>query len=121
MFGGDSKIFSTDEELSEGNFEKVLDGEASPQEKYIAELKNFKAWYPNRYTFIEQCTTAKEKAIVPVIPNTGGLAYFALKEKEKSGYLSGFRTRSKTNERAQQRGQSGDLSQGKEILLHRPA
>lgn len=85
MFGGDSKIFSTDEELSEGNFEKVLDGEASPQEKYIAELKNFKAWYPNRYTFIEQCTTAKEKAIVPVIPNTGGLAYFALKEKEKSG------------------------------------
>jgi len=85
MFGGDSKIFSTDEELSEGNFEKAIDGEESPQEKYIAELKNFKAWYPNRYTFIEQCTVAKEKSIERVIPNTGGLAYFALKEKGKSG------------------------------------
>ena len=85
MFGGDSKIFSTEEELSEGNFEKMTDGEASPQEKYIAELKNFKAWYPDRYAFIEQCETAKEKAIEPVLPDTDGCAYFALKVKGKSG------------------------------------
>lgn len=85
MFGGDSKIFSTEEELSEGNFEKAIDGESSPQEKYIAELKSFKLWYPERYTFIEQCETAKEKSIEPVISDTDGLAYFALKMKGKSG------------------------------------
>lgn len=79
MFGEDAKIFSTDEELSEGNFEAVIDGEESPQEKYIAELKEYKNKNKERYEFIESLEKAEDKCIESVFADEKGNSYLAIK------------------------------------------
>lgn len=42
MFGEDSKVYTEAEELSESELNKMVDGEASPIEPYIHELKEYK-------------------------------------------------------------------------------
>ncbi len=85
MFGEDSKIFTQEEELSEGNFEAIIDGEESPQEKYIAELKQYRDSYPERYDFIQNLENAEEKFFAPVMQDEKGNTYFAIKIKNKYG------------------------------------
>ncbi len=85
MFGEDAKIFSQEEELSEGNFEAIVDGEESPQEKYIAELKKYKDSNPERYDFIQTLESAEEKSFVPAMQDEKGNSYFAIKIKNKCG------------------------------------
>ncbi len=87
MFGEDSKIFSQEEELSEGNFEAIIDGEESPQEKYIWELKEFKKQNKERYDFIFNLEKAEEKCIELQAQNNSGASYFAVKIKDKSGCI----------------------------------
>ena len=85
MFGEDAKIFSQEEELSEGNFEAIVDGEESPQEKYISELKQYRDINPERYDFIQKLENAEEKGFSPVLQDVEGNTYFAIKVKNKYG------------------------------------
>lgn len=85
MFGEDAKIFSQEEELSEGNFEAIVDGEESPQEKYISELKQYRDTNPERYDFIQKLENAEEKGFSPVLQDEEGNTYFAIKVKNKYG------------------------------------
>lgn len=85
MFGEDAKIFSQEEELSEGNFEAIVDGEESPQEKYISELKQYRDIKPERYDFIQKLENAEEKGFSPVLQDEKGNTYFAIKVKNKYG------------------------------------
>ena len=52
MFGEDNKIFSELEELSEADFNKLIDDEESPFGKYISDLKGFQKAHPDRYAFL---------------------------------------------------------------------
>lgn len=85
MFGEDSKIFSEEEELSEANFEHSTNGEESPQEKYIALLKDYKNKNSERYEFLEKLPSVKSKAIAATDPKIAGNAYFAIKVEGKTG------------------------------------
>lgn len=53
MFGEDNKIFSELEELSEADFNKLIDDEESPFGKYIADLKAYQQSHSNRYSEIK--------------------------------------------------------------------
>ncbi len=85
MFGEDAKIFSQEEELSEGNFEALVDGDESSQEKYIAELKAYRKANAERYNFLENLESGEEKVIEPILEDKAGNSYFAIKIKDKYG------------------------------------
>ena len=85
MFGEDAKIFSQDEELNEGNFEAIVDGEESPQEKYIAELKKYRDSHKERFDFITGLENGEEKCLVPLSKDSSFNSYFAIKVKDKYG------------------------------------
>lgn len=49
MFGEDSKVYTEAEELSESELNTMVDGDASPIEPFIRELKEYKRNNPERY------------------------------------------------------------------------
>jgi hypothetical protein len=63
----------------------IVDGEESPQEKYIAELKQYRDASPERYDFIQKLENAEEKTFAPVLQDEQGNTYFAIKVKNKYG------------------------------------
>lgn len=56
LFGEDSKIFTADEEVAHFDLARAVDGEESPLERYIHELKTYKEAHPDRYRQIEQAS-----------------------------------------------------------------
>lgn len=54
LFGEDSKIFSEEENVVHYDIAKAVDGEESPLQKYVFELKQYKESHPERYSQIEQ-------------------------------------------------------------------
>ena len=52
MFGEDNKVFSEMEELSEADFNKLVEDEESPFGKYIADLKAYQKDNSDRYSYI---------------------------------------------------------------------
>lgn len=54
LFGEDSKIFSEEESVVHYDIAKAVDGEESPLQKYVFELKQYKDAHPERYIQIEQ-------------------------------------------------------------------
>lgn len=74
LFGEDSKIFTDDEEVRHYDLQKAADGEESPLEKYVYELKRYKAAHPERYEQIEQANDNWEMAVAE-----SGTAYFLVK------------------------------------------
>lgn len=54
LFGEDSKIFTADEEVAHFDLARAVNGDESPLEKYIHELKTYKEAHPDRYRQIEQ-------------------------------------------------------------------
>lgn len=74
LFGEDSKVFTTDEMVFHFNLNKVADGEESPLEKYIYELKQYRDSYPKRYEQI-----ADYKGDWQLAQNKDGNAYFVVK------------------------------------------
>ena len=74
LFGEDSKIFSDDEKVVNYAIQQAIDGEESPMEKYISELKQYKTEHPERYSQIE--TTNEDWQI---ISSQTGNAYFLVK------------------------------------------
>lgn len=49
LFGEDSQIFSEDETLAEAGYSHLVQGEETPYQKFIAELKTYKEYNPQRY------------------------------------------------------------------------
>lgn len=54
LFGEDSKIFTDDETVVQYDIAKAVDGEESPLQKYVYELKQYKETHPERYAQIEK-------------------------------------------------------------------
>ena len=74
LFGEDSKIFSEEETVVHHELVEAINGEESPLQKYIFELKQYKKAHPERYLQIEQTEGEWEMAQV-----TSGTAYFVVK------------------------------------------
>lgn len=74
LFGEDSKIFSDDEKVVNYAIQQAVDGEESPMEKYINELKVYKNSHPDRYSQIESANDDWQ-----IVSAQTGNAYFLAK------------------------------------------
>ena len=74
LFGEDSKIFSEEETIVHHELVEAINGEESPLQKYIFELKQYKKVHPERYLQIEQAKDEWE-----IAQATNGTAYFVVK------------------------------------------
>lgn len=81
LFGEDSKVYTADEEVSHYDLNTVVNGDESPLEKYIYELKQYKEANPERYEYILkrnenlECATTSED----------GCSYFLVRTPRMSG------------------------------------
>lgn len=74
LFGEDSKIFSEEENVFHYDIVKAVDGEESPLQKYVFELKQYKNAHPARYARIEQADDNWQ-----IAQTASGTAYFIVK------------------------------------------
>ncbi len=74
LFGEDSKIFSEEESVMHYDIAKAVDGEESPLQKYVYELKQYKDAHPERYRQIEQANDDWQ-----IAQAASGTAYFIVK------------------------------------------
>ena len=81
LFGEDSKIYTVEEEVSHYDLNTVVNGEESPLEKYIYELKQYKDDNPERYEYILNRNGGLESAVQTV----DGNSYFLVRTPHKSG------------------------------------
>ena len=81
LFGEDSKVFTADEEVSHYDLNTVVNGEESPLEKYIYELKQYKEQNPERYEYILQRNDNLECATRTI----DGNSYFLVRTPRMSG------------------------------------
>lgn len=81
LFGEDSKVFSEQEEVAHYDLNRQVNGEESPLEKYIYELKQFRDDHPERYAFIKQKNDGLEMAFT----TADGKGYFMVRTPKMSG------------------------------------
>lgn len=81
LFGEDSKVYTIDEEVSHYDLNTVVNGEESPLEKYIYELKHYKEQNPERYEYILQRNDNLECATRTI----DGNSYFLVRTPRMSG------------------------------------
>ena len=81
LFGEDSKIFSENEEIAHYDLDTVVNGEESPLEKYVYELKEYKAAHPARYAEIESVDEGLEIAT----DASDGCGYFLVRTPKMAG------------------------------------
>ena len=81
LFGEDSQVFTDTEEVSHYDLNTQVNGEESPLEKYVFELKQYKEAHPERYAFIEQATENLQLATI----TSDGTAYFLVRTPRMSG------------------------------------
>lgn len=81
LFGEDSKIYSQDEQVSHYELNKFVNGEESPYEQYIYQLKRYKAEHPERYVFLQNKNDGLELAV----PEGKGCQYFVIRTSKISG------------------------------------
>ena len=74
LFGEDSKIFSEAENVVHYDIAKAVDGEESPLQKYVYELKQYKEAHPKRYMQIAQADDGWQ-----IAQAASGTAYFIVK------------------------------------------
>lgn len=87
LFGEDSKIFSEEESVVHYDIAKAVDGEESPLQKYVYELKQYKDAHPERYLQIEQADEDWQIAQV-----ASGTAYFIVKAPRSARLAIRIRT-----------------------------
>ena len=80
LFGEDSKVFTEDEEVKHYDLNTAVNGEESPFEKYVYELRKFKEKNPSRYQFIKEANENLEQAV-----GETGSKYFLVKTETMSG------------------------------------
>jgi len=81
LFGEDSQVFTEDEEVMHYDLNKHVNGEESPMEKYVYELKQYKNTYPDRFVEITNIEDGLELAITP----TDNCSYFLVRNPKISG------------------------------------
>lgn len=81
LFGEDAQVFNDEEEVTHYDLNTQVNGEESPMEKYINELKAYKDAYPERFKHIIEIEESLEMAI----PNDEGKSYFLVRNKHVSG------------------------------------
>lgn len=81
LFGEDSKVFTEEEEVAHYDLNTIVNGNESPLEKYIYELKQFKSKHPARYDFIADLDCGLELSVA----STDGCAYFLVRTPKMSG------------------------------------
>jgi len=81
LFGEDSKVYTAEEEVSHYDLNTVVNGEESPLEKYIHELKQYREAHPERYEYIAQRNDNLECATTTV----DGNCYFLVRTPRMSG------------------------------------
>lgn len=81
LFGEDSQVFTEYEEVIHYDLNKQVNGEESPMEKYIYELKEYKNANPERFDQIAKKEDSLELAIAP----TDGNSYFLVRNSQISG------------------------------------
>lgn len=74
LFGEDSKIYTEEEDVYNYPIQQAADGEESPMQKYIYELKQYKETNPLRYEQIEQTDDDWQ-----IAQAQSGTAYFIVK------------------------------------------
>lgn len=74
LFGEDSKIYTEEEDVYNYPIQQAADGEESPMQKYIYELKQYKETNPLRYQQIEQADDDWQ-----IAQAKSGTAYFIVK------------------------------------------
>ncbi len=74
LFGEDNKIFSDAESVVHYDIVKAVEGEESPLQKYVFELKQYKEAHPERYQQIEHVDNDWQIAMAE-----SGTAYFIVK------------------------------------------
>lgn len=74
LFGEDNKIFTDNEEVRHFDLQKATNGEESPLEKYVHELKEYRNAHPDRYEQISQASGNWE-----IAQTESGTAYFLIK------------------------------------------
>lgn len=81
LFGEDSRVFTEDEEVMHYDLNTQVNGEESPMEKYISELKQYKADHPVRFEQI----AAQEDGLQLSLPSPEGTSYFLVRNNKMSG------------------------------------
>ena len=85
MFGEDNKVFSEMEELSEADFNKLVEDEESPFGKFIADLKAFQKENSERYNDIAALPL---QSLGGVLKNASGSPVVAVVTAENRGMTS---------------------------------
>lgn len=80
LFGEDSKVFTEEEEVKHYDLNTAVNGEESPLEKYVFELRQYRENNPERYELIKDAKDGLELAVA-----SGGTRYFLVKTDSMSG------------------------------------
>lgn len=81
LFGEDSKIFTEKEIVSHYDLQKMTDGEESPYEKYLYELKTYRDNHPERFDFIVN----EENDLEMSVTTDDGCSYFVVRTPKMKG------------------------------------
>ena len=96
LFGEDSKIFSDEESVVHYDIAKAIEGEESPIQQYVYELKQYKETHPERYKQLEQTNEGWEMAQA-----TNGTAYFIVKAPRSAKLAISIHTAEDSQSKAQ--------------------
>ena len=96
LFGEDSKIFSDEESVVHYDIAKAIEGEESPMQQYVYELKQYKETHPERYKQIEQTNEGWE-----IAQATNGTAYFIVKAPRSAKLAISIHTAEDSQSKAQ--------------------
>ena len=81
LFGEDSKIFTEKEVVTHYDLQKMADGEESPYEKYLYELKTYRDNHPDRFDFIVN----EENDLEMAVTTNDGCSYFVVRTPRMKG------------------------------------
>lgn len=81
LFGEDAQVFSEEEEVMHYDLNTQVNGEESPMEKYISELKTYKMIHPKRFAQI----AAKEEGLEMALATQEDKSYFLVRNQKIAG------------------------------------
>ena len=85
LFGEDSQVFTSDEEVMHYDLNQQVNGDESPMQKYINELKNYKTANPARYQQITEKTEDLKVAVQTMVESN---AYFLIRTPKLAGMFA---------------------------------
>jgi len=83
LFGEDSKVYTGEEEVFNYDLNTVVNGDESPLEKYIYELKPYRDANPERYEYILH----RDENLEGAIAAQNGTSYFLVRTPRLSGFF----------------------------------